>query len=137
MNPDFVDNPSGVRHPRPSRSRHQTAGRGAATRKEDRIRLDTIGRTISILDVTTDPQLSHLMSEDACWRFAYEQWMATRPARWHREQWQQWQNDRDWLRDKLIRIEDLARELGFPPRPAPRPPWHRRVRGALRRFFLP
>lgn len=132
MKSDHVEKQSGVQHAPRSRTRHSRArGKGTA-HAEDRIQLAAIGRTLSIVDVTTDPCLSQLMSEDACWRFAYEHWLATKPPRWNRQQWQRWQREGVWIAKKRSRIEDLARALGLPPRTAPVLPWHRR---ALRRLF--
>lgn len=135
MNSDHVGNPSGLQRPARFHTRRGRGRAGGAAPAEDRIRLDTIGRTISILDATTNPYLGHLMSEDVCWRFAHEQWLATRPSRSDRQQWQRWQDEGEWLRDKRVRIENLARNLNLPPQPAPRLPWHRRVLRALRGLF--
>lgn len=136
MNRDFfLDNPFGVHHsgatgPRSPRVRAAVKGVGG-----DRIRLATIGRTLTVLEATTDPCLSHLMAEDTCWRFSHEQWVRARPSRWNREQWHRWQDDGYRLQDKLRRIEQLARGLGLPPEPTPRLRRCRRILGSLGRLF--
>jgi hypothetical protein len=41
-------------------------------------------------DVRSEPRLSELISNDACWFLAYQDWARNRPRRWDRRAWRAW-----------------------------------------------
>ncbi len=127
---DFDEGQPDVHHPYGENRDRSTDP--VAPRTEDRIRLGSIGRTISILDATTNPYLSQLMSEDICWRFAHEQWTGSRPTWWRRAERRRWEDEGRRLEGKRSRIRKLAADLGLRPAISTPTTCRMRVRRILR-----
>ena len=75
------------------------------------LHLSSSGWYLHIDDVRAEPELTALLSADACWLLAYQDWARRRPRRWQRRAWRAWRKEEAMLaaeQDELVRAT-LAR----------------------------
>ncbi|MFZ3573026.1 hypothetical protein ACOKM5_39480 [Streptomyces sp. BH097] len=78
--------------------------------RSDMLRLRYARRTVGVEAVRWLPSVMVLAVEDACTRFAYEDWRRRQPSRrriWARRRWLE---EGAFLREKSARLRELARE---------------------------
>lgn len=88
------------RHPvPPERSPEFAAQRGW-------LHMTSSGWYVHVDDVRAEPGLTELVSADACWFLAYQDWATRRPRRWQHRAWRSWRREETALaaeQDGLVR----------------------------------
>jgi hypothetical protein len=75
------------------------------------LHMSSSGWYLQVEDVRTEPELTALVSADACWLIAYQDWAKRRPRRWQGRAWRSWRKEEAALaaeQDGLVRAT-LAR----------------------------
>jgi hypothetical protein len=70
------------------------------------LHMSSSGWYLHVDDVRADPELSALVSADACWLLAYQDWARRRPRRWRARAWRSWRKEEAALaaeQDGLVR----------------------------------
>lgn len=79
--------------------------------RRDLLHLSSSGWYLHVDDVLVEPELTALMSADACWLLAYQDWASRRPRWWRAWAWRSWRKEEATLaaeQDALVRAT-LAR----------------------------
>lgn len=79
--------------------------------------LSSSGRAVQVIDARDDPLTSLLVSEDACWSFAVEDWRHRQPRRWQRAARRAWLGEAAVLVAKRDRLVADTVRLGAHTRP--------------------
>lgn len=79
--------------------------------------LASSGRAVQVIDARDDPLTSLLVSEDACWSFAVEDWRHRQPRRWQRAARRAWLGEAAVLVAKRDRLVADTVRLGAHTRP--------------------
>jgi hypothetical protein len=80
------------------------------------LRLASSGWSLQLADVLAEPITAALVSEDAGWYFAVEDWRQRRPQRWRRKAMRQWRAEEVILADKQVRLVEAAIQVPTLPR---------------------
>jgi hypothetical protein len=75
------------------------------------LHMSSSGWYLRVDDVRIEPELTALISADACWLLAYQDWASRRPRRWNGRAWRAWRKEEAVLaaeQDGLVRAT-LAR----------------------------
>jgi hypothetical protein len=75
------------------------------------LHMSSSGWYLHVDDVRAEPELTALVSADACWLLAYQDWAGRRPRRWQGRAWRSWRKEEAALaaeQDGLVRAA-LAR----------------------------
>jgi hypothetical protein len=86
--------------------RHVVPPQRAFTPRQGWLHLASSGWYVDIEDVRAEPELTRLMSSDACWFVAYQDWATRRPQRWRVRAWRSWRKEEAALaaeQDGLVR----------------------------------
>jgi hypothetical protein len=70
------------------------------------LHMSTSGWYLTVDDVQAEPELTALLSADACWLLAYRDWASRRPRRWQGRAWRSWRKEEAALaaeQDGLVR----------------------------------
>lgn len=73
--------------------------------------LASSGRAVQVIDARDDPLTSLLVTEDACWLFAVEDWRRRQPHRWQRAARRAWSSEAAALVAKRDRLTALTAQL--------------------------
>lgn len=71
------------------------------------LHLSSSGWYLHVDDVRAEPELTALISADACWLLAYQDWAGRRPRRWQGWAWRAWRKEEAALaaeQDGLVRV---------------------------------
>lgn len=85
------------------------------------LHMSSSGWYLHVDDVREQPELTALVSADACWLLAYQDWARRRPRRWHGRAWRSWRKEEAVLaaeQDGLVRAT-LARPTTLRPQSSP------------------
>jgi hypothetical protein len=80
------------------------------------LRLASSGWCLKVGDVLAEPITAALVSEDACWYFAVEDWRQRRPRRWRRKDMRAWRAEEMILADEQVRLVEAAIQVPTRPR---------------------
>jgi hypothetical protein len=70
------------------------------------LHLSSSGWDLHVDDVRAEPELTALISADACWLLASQDWVSRRPRRWQGRAWRSWRKEEAALaaeQDGLVR----------------------------------
>ena len=70
------------------------------------LHMSSSGWDLPVDEVRAEPDLSALLSADACWLLAYRDWARRRPQRWQGRAWRAWRREEAALaveQDRLVR----------------------------------
>lgn len=70
------------------------------------LHMSSSGWYLRVEDVRAEPELTALVSADACWLLAYQDWVTRRPRRWQGRAWRSWRKEEAALaaeQDGLVR----------------------------------
>ena len=70
------------------------------------LHMSSSGWYLHVDDVRAEPELTALVSADACWFLAYQDWAGRRPRRWQGRSWRSWRKEEAALaaeQDGLVR----------------------------------
>lgn len=78
------------------------------------LHMSSSGWYLPVDDVRSEPALTELVSADACWLLAYQDWAGRRPRRWQGRAWRSWRKEEAALaaeQDGLVRATLARRAL--------------------------
>jgi hypothetical protein len=75
------------------------------------LRLASSGWYLQIADVLAAPRTAVLVSEDASWYFAFEDWQLRRPRRGRRAELRAWREEERLLADEQARLVEAMLHL--------------------------
>jgi hypothetical protein len=84
------------------------------------LHLSSSGWCLPVDDVRAEPDLTALVSADACWLLAYQDWARRRPQRWRGRAWRAWRKEEAALaveQDGLVRASFAVPTLRSPSSP--------------------
>lgn len=87
------------------------AGSPQLASRKNLLHMSSSGWYLRVDDVRAEPELTALISADACWLLAYQDWASRRPRRWQGRAWRSWRKEEAALaaeQDGLVRAT-LAR----------------------------
>jgi hypothetical protein len=70
------------------------------------LHLASSGWYVDVDEVRGEPELAQLMSSDACWFVAYQDWATRRPHQWRVAAWRSWRKEEAALaaeQERLVR----------------------------------
>jgi hypothetical protein len=94
-------------------------GNSQVASRQNLLHMSSSGWYLHVDDVRAEPELTALISADACWLLAYQDWASRRPRRWQGRSWRSWRKEEAALaaeQDGLVRAA-LARPTLRPQSP--------------------
>jgi hypothetical protein len=73
--------------------RHVVAPQRTFRARHGWLHLASSGWYVDVDEVRAEPELTQLMSADACWFLAYQDWAGRRPRRWQLAAWRSWRRE--------------------------------------------